>query len=336
MNGMKRGNVSIFVPHIGCPHMCSFCDQRTISGAKTAPTPEYTEKVCSEALQHFKSCNMTGEIAFFGGSFTAIPKDYMLSLLNAAKKYVDYEHITGIRLSTRPDAIDNEILDILSTNCVTSIELGVQSMDETVLLLNGRGHTAQDVYNATRLIREYPYKFKLGHQIMPGLYGDTPDGAIKTAEKIVKLRPDEARIYPTVVIEGTKLAELYHSGKYKPLDLDTAVKVCAEILKMFSSAGINVIRVGLHDSEELKEKFAAGPYHPAMREKCESYIMYTEVTAALEGRKKGETEIIISPKDRSRFVGQKRENLIKWDKQGYTFNIKEDAGKGHLEFEFGN
>lgn len=327
---MRRGNVSIFVPHIGCPHMCSFCDQRTISGAKTAPTAEYTEKVCAEASENFKRRSMTGEIAFFGGSFTAIPREYMLSLLKAAEKYVDGEYITGIRLSTRPDAIDREILDILSENRVTAIELGVQSMDERVLMLNRRGHTAEDVVKATKLIREYP--FELGHQVMPGLYGDTPEGALKTAKKIVELAPDTSRIYPTLVIEGTRLAELYHEGLYEPMSVETAVEVCSEILELFTENNINVIRVGLHDSEELKGKLAAGPYHPAMREKCESLIMYKNISKAIQGREKGIINIAISLRDRSRFVGQKRENLIKWESLGYTFEIEERSDIAPMGF----
>lgn len=330
---MRRGNISIFVPHIGCPHMCSFCDQRTISGAKTAPTAEYTERVCAEALEHFKKCGMTGEIAFFGGSFTAIPREYMLSLLTAAEKYVDGEYITGIRLSTRPDAIDEEILDILAQNRVTAIELGVQSMDDNVLKLNRRGHTVQDVYDAVSKIRSHEHKFELGLQLMPGLYGDTPSGAIESAKKIAAIKPDTSRIYPTIVIEGTHLSELYHEGKYEPLSLDEAVEVCSEILEMFTKCGINVIRVGLHDSEELKDRLAAGPYHPAMREKCESYIMYKNITSALKGHEKGRVEIKISPKDRSRFTGQKKENLIKWQKAGYTFNIHESSDIEHLGFK---
>ncbi len=329
----KRGNISIFVPHIGCPHMCSFCDQRTISGAKSAPTAECTENVCKEASEHLKKCNMTGEIAFFGGSFTAIPREYMLSLLKAAEKYVDGEYITGIRLSTRPDAIDEEILDILAQNKVSAIELGVQSMDDNVLTLNRRGHTVQDVYNAVHLIRSHPHKFELGLQMMPGLYGDTPDGAIETAKKIAALKPDTSRIYPTLVIEGTHLAQLYHEGKYKPLSLDTAVEICSEILEMFTKCGINVIRVGLHDSEELKDSLVAGPYHPAMREKCESYIMFKNISSCLKEHEKGEVEIIISPKDRSKFAGQKKENLIKWKNEGFTFKIHESADIEPLGFK---
>ena len=216
---MKKGNISIFVPHLGCPCQCSFCNQKTITGQANQPTPQDVDKAVKTAL---KSKGFDYEIAFFGGSFTAIDREYMISLLKAANKYIKSNEVKGIRISTRPDCIDEEILDLLKEYGVTSIELGAQSMDDEVLLANRRGHTAKDVENASELIKSYG--FELGLQMMTGLYKDSEEKAIKTAEKIIALSPQTVRIYPTVVLKGTYLADLYLSGEsvsYTHLTLPT-------------------------------------------------------------------------------------------------------------------
>ena len=202
---MKHSNISIFIPHVGCPHLCSFCDQRTISGAQHLPDGDEVREICEKALGEVKSPENT-EIAFFGGSFTAIPRDYMNELLSAAKDYVGAGKFRGIRCSTRPDCIDNEVLGILARSGVTAIELGAQSMSDKVLEMNERGHTAADVENAAALIRQWG--FELGLQMMIGLYGSTREDELLTMNRIVELHPDTARIYPTVILKGTRLAEL--------------------------------------------------------------------------------------------------------------------------------
>ncbi|MBR7061045.1 MAG: radical SAM protein [Eubacterium sp.] len=193
---MKKGNISIFVPHLGCPKQCSFCNQKTITGKQNQPTPEDVEKALETAL---KRRGYEYEIAFFGGSFTAIDRQYMISLLEAAFPYIENGSVKGIRISTRPDCIDTETLDILKKYGVSSIELGAQSMDDEVLQANLRGHTAKDVENASKLIKEYG--FELGLQMMTGLYKDTDEKAIETAKKIIALKPETVRIYPTVVLK---------------------------------------------------------------------------------------------------------------------------------------
>ena len=194
---MKHSNISIFVPHAGCPHQCSFCNQKTISGAQYAPTADDVHRICRQALNEVrdkKNC----EIAFFGGSFTAINRGYMTSLLEAAKCYIGAEGFRGVRISTRPDFIDRDILELLRSYGVTSIELGAQSMKNHVLEANERGHTAEDVYNASALIREYG--FELGLQMMVGLYRSSVYDERKTTERIMKIHPDTVRIYPVVVL----------------------------------------------------------------------------------------------------------------------------------------
>ncbi|MBC8569257.1 elongator complex protein 3 [Zongyangia hominis] len=323
---MRHANVSIFVPHAGCPHRCSFCDQRAISGEEHAPTPQEVRRICQGALSDLGENAKTSEIAFFGGSFTAIERDYMVSLLEAAQPFVGKGGFGGIRISTRPDAVGEEMLSLLSSYGVTAIELGAQSMEDRVLLLNERGHTAADVADASRRIKARG--FSLGLQMMVGLYGDTPQGAFETAKKLAALSPDAVRIYPVVVLEGTKLGELYARGIYRLPGFERVVEYCAQMLLLFEGRGIPVIRLGLHASPELEEKILAGFYHPAFRELCEGRIYYNNAAEAL-GRQKifgGDVVFYVSPGSASKMAGQKRENLRKLEEQGYRVKICERAG----------
>ena len=209
-----HSNISIFVPHIGCPNMCSFCNQRHITGKTFAPKAQEVIDAVNVAVSSKNYNPKTTEIAFFGGSFTAINRTYMLRLLKTAYQFVESGMVSGIRISTRPDAIDDEILLLLKQYGVTSIELGAQSLNDKVLMLNNRGHSSQDVINASNLIKKHG--FSLGLQMMTGLYGDCDEFAIKTAEEVIKLKPDTVRIYPTIVLKNTDLAALYIDNKYKP------------------------------------------------------------------------------------------------------------------------
>lgn len=319
---MKHINVALFVPHEGCPHACSFCNQKTISGKTKPLTLTDIDEAVKTALST-ADCNK-GEIAFFGGSFTAIDRDYMVSLLERAKKYIDKGFFAGIRISTRPDCISEKILDILKHYGVTAIELGCQSMDDEVLRLNKRGHTAEDVINAAGLIKSYG--FELGVQMMTGLFGDTQEKCLETAEKLISLEPDTARIYPTVVLEGTELARLYKAGKYAPQSLEDAAQLCAELLMMFRQKGIRVIRLGLHSGGNVEEGYVAGAYHPAFREICESKIYLKKVIDAIDsGRvQKGEIEITVGKRYVSMLTGQKKANINYLKDRGYICKIRQD------------
>lgn len=316
----KHSNVALFIPFNGCPHRCSFCDQRSITGRAYQPSPDDVRNTLETALDFLKENSIHSEIAFFGGSFTALTRSYMLSLLNAAAPYLD--RFMGIRISTRPDCIDREILDLLKHYRVTSIELGAQSMDDTVLSMNDRGHTAGDVVNASKLIQAYG--FSLGLQMMTGLYGSSADLDRKTAEAFLALRPDTVRIYPTIVMKGTKLGEWYEKGVYRPQTLDEAVDLVSELIPLFENAGIRVIRVGLHDSETLKADRLTGPYHPAFRELCESRIMLSRAIALLSDKPKGAYTLRVNPKSRSKMTGNKRSNLTALKNMGYDITIMED------------
>lgn len=316
---MKHINVALFVPDEGCPHRCSFCNQKTISGKVTALKTEEIDKAVEIALNSI-DCN-EGEIAFFGGSFTAIDKDYMTELLDKAYAYVKKGLFKGIRVSTRPDCITREILDTLKNYGVTAIELGCQSMDDSVLLLNTRGHSQADVIESASLIKEYG--FELGVQMMTGLYADSNDGAINTAEKLIALAPDTVRIYPTIVLEGTRLCELYRKGEYAPQSIDEAARLCKTLLMMFEAKGIKVIRLGLHSGGNVEDGYVAGPYHPAFREICESKIYLDNVLAELEEKaiKQGKIEITVGSSFVSMLTGQKKANILKLNEMGFEVKI---------------
>lgn len=313
---MKKGNISIFVANLGCPCACSFCNQKTITGKNDCPTAQDVKNAVETALKHN---NYEYEIAFFGGSFTAIDRDYMIELLESAYPYKAKGLVSGIRISTRPDCISREILDILKKYGVTSIELGAQSMDNTVLTANRRGHTAEDVVNACKLIREYG--FELGLQMMTGLYLDTPEKSIYTAEKIIELHPDTVRIYPTVVLKGTYLAELYIEGKYNPLGVDDSAQLCSVLVRMFEKENIKVIRVGLHSGKEIKENMLAGAFHDSFGEIVKSKIMLNKILEYPPG----DYKIFVNPRSISKLKGNNKSNIYFLIENGYNIEIITDS-----------
>lgn len=309
---MKKGNISLFIPHLGCPHKCSFCNQNTITGKQSQPSADDVRSAVETAL---KKKNYDYEIAFFGGSFTAIDREYMLSLLKAAYDYVKDGRVNGIRISTRPDCIDEEVLDILKKYGVTSIELGAQSMDDEVLRANFRGHTAEDVENASRLIKSFG--FELGLQMMTGLYLDTDEKAVQTAKKLIALSPDTIRIYPTVVLKNTYLAKLYEDELYKPQTVDDAANLCTKIVPMFEKAGIRVIRLGLHSSPELKKNMIAGAFHDSFGEIVKSRYMLNKILKYPPA----DYEIMVNSKSVSQLKGQQKRNIYFLMEEGYNIKV---------------
>lgn len=319
---MKHANIAFFVPHVGCPHRCSFCDQHVISGKGQPPSPQEVTKTLAAALKKMDGC-FQAEIAFFGGSFTAIGRETMLSLLQAAACFVGPKKFMGIRVSTRPDAVNPEVLSLLRAYQVSAIELGAQSMDSRVLCLNRRGHTPEDVRSASHLIREW--RFSLGLQMMTGLYGDTDAGALQTAKELAALAPDTMRIYPTAVLRGTELERRFLQGDYHPPTAEESIPLCAELLSYFTLHNIRVIRMGLHASPEIEGKLVAGAYHPAFRELCEGEILYRKICRRLEGLPSGAYRVRIHPAMVSRLVGQKKRNIRRLQELGYRLDICPDA-----------
>lgn len=319
---MRHRNIALFVPDEGCPHRCSFCNQRTISGSVKRLEPQDVHEAVKIALQApFESIG--SEIAFFGGSFTAIERGYMISLLESAKEYIDKGVFSGIRISTRPDCIDDEILCLLKKYRVTAVEIGCQSMSDRVLALNARGHSSADIINAAGLIRKHG--FELGVQMMTGLLGDDDETAVKTAKRLIALSPDTARIYPTVVLSGTALEEAYLRGEYRPQSMDEAVSLCSRLLLMFEESKVRVIRLGLHSGGNVEDGYVAGAYHPAFRELCESKIYFDKTMSALEKADipNKKAEITVGKKYISQFLGQKRSNVNRLASLGYEITVRQ-------------
>lgn len=304
---MSHANISVFIPHMGCPNACSFCNQRTISSTAHAPSPDEAEGIIRGAYEYMSpEKRRNTEIAFFGGSFTAIDREYMISLLEKADRYITCENgFCGIRISTRPDCIDEEILMLLKKYHVTAIELGAQSMNDRVLEMNMRGHTSEDIRRSAAMIKSYG--FELGLQMMVGLYGSSPADELYTMNEIVRCAPATARIYPVAVLVGTKLAELYKEGKYVLYPFDECVKLCAEIYSTFVKNNIRVIRIGLHAEDGVEQNAVAGFYHPAFGE-----IVRTEIIRKIieENLTEGENLCEAPPRLTSSLSGYKRSNRI--------------------------
>lgn len=326
----KHKNLSIFVPHAGCPNQCSFCDQRSISGTQNPPTAQEVSALCDEFLP--KENGADYEIAFFGGSFTAINREYMLQLLKAAYPFVQQGRAAGIRISTRPDCISTEILDILKQYGVTSIELGAQSMQDDVLKVNLRGHTEEDVVKASCLIKQYG--FSLGLQMMTGLYGQKNymEYALDTAEKFAALQPDTVRIYPTVTLKNTLLEQKFLSGEYIPPTLGETVEICAQLMDIFEKNNIRIIKMGLHADTGLEGKIVAGPYHPAFRELCISQRFLCRIKSQLTNKDREEYIIKVNPKELSQWKGQKNSNIKSLGSMGLNVQIVADSAVPKGEF----
>ena len=287
------------------------------------------EKTITDAATYMGEKVKSAEIAFFGGSFTAIDREYMVALLESAHKLVNAYGFSGIRISTRPDKIDSGILDILKKHSVTSVELGAQSMCDEVLSANDRGHTAEDVRKASALIKSHG--FELGLQMMTGLYKSNSELDLYTAQEIIKLKPRAVRIYPTITLENTRLADLYKTGEYNVPSLRETVELCAALIPMFENKGINVIRVGLHATDEITEKRIAGPYHPAFKELCLSEIYYQKILSELSDKEISVFKIHVNPRLLSAMIGQKRNNLVRFSDLGYTVNFVADENISQYE-----
>ena len=297
--------IPIFISHIGCPHQCVFCNQDKIAKeVENEVKAKDVRDTVNEYLETIDHNNSTVEVSFFGGTFTAIDVNKKKELLAVAKEYKDKGLIDKIRMSTRPDAINGYILSYLKDYNVDIIELGVQSLDDEILRLSGRGHTVEDVVKASKLIKEYG--FILGHQIMPGLPGDNFDKDIETAKKSIEMKPDICRIYPSLVIKDTPMEKMYERGEYKPYSLEQAVNISKEIYKLYTKANINIIRIGLQPTENITwgGDLVDGPFHPAFRELVEGSLICDNIKNSVN---KDEDIIIeINPRDLSKLYANKK------------------------------
>ena len=292
----KHFIIPIFIPNLGCPQICIFCKQKTITNSiESLPKPDHIKDIIETAIKskRFRS-NRPKEVAFYGGTFTSLPIYVMEGMLDCVKPYKETRIIHSIRLSTRPDCLDADKLDVLDFYGVSTVELGAQSMNDKVLSASNRGHTSDDTVNAVKVLKKRG--FNVGIQLMPGLPGDTEDTFMDTIGRVISLKPDIARLYPTLVIRGTGLEKLYKQGEYLPLGLQDAVSLCKKACIRLESAGIPVIRIGLMSSPSLLEgDIIAGPWHPSLGSLVRSAIHLEGLKQYLPAMGEAKTIIIHAP-----------------------------------------
>ena len=323
----KQYVIPIFVPHLGCPNDCIFCNQKSISGQTKMLTEQDMINQIEYYLESFKDKDAKKEIAFYGGSFTGIDVETQEKFLKIAKSYIDAGKVDSIRISTRPDYINKKILKMLKKYKVKTIELGVQSAVDYILQRSNRGNTFKDVKKASRLIRWNG--FVLGHQMMVGLPESTELDEINTAKKLIKLKPKIVRIYPVLIIKNTKLEKEYNEGSYRPLTIVQAIERCKEIVYLFNKKKIQVIRIGLQTTDEIcspeseSSDVVAGPYHPAFRQLVESSLWYDSILDKIKklNDKVKIAQIFANPADVNNIIGHKKENILKL-KETYNLDIQ--------------
>jgi radical SAM enzyme (TIGR01210 family) len=322
----KQYIIPIFVPHLGCPNDCTFCNQRKISGQMKNVTEDDVRDTIDFYLNNFKEKDSYKEVAFYGGSFTGIDEEIQEKLLSTVYEYIKDKKIDSIRVSTRPDYINKEVLKRLKKYKVKTIELGCQSTNNYILEKCKRGHTYDDIVKASKLIKKY--RFNLGHQMMVGLPESTELDDINTAKDLIKLKPKMVRIYPVLVIRGTELEKEYKSGNYEPLTVSQAVERCKELCYLFGKKKINIIRIGLQNTDTIcsptntGSEVVAGPYHETFRQLVESAIYYDTIVEKIKkiNAKSKEVEIIVNPQNANNVIGYKRENILKL-KEMYDIDV---------------
>ncbi len=303
--------IPVFIPHEGCPHACIFCNQRRISGENGAApvTPEDVRETISTWLErNSKRAAGRTQVAFYGGSFTGLPVSRQRELLQAVEPFLNNGEVQSIRLSTRPDYVDENTAKFLKVHGVATVELGVQSLDDQVLAASNRGHAATHTREAFSLLREAG--LETGLQIMLGLPGQTTCSLIRTVKEVAAMKPDFVRIYPVLVLRESGLNRLYERGEYRPLTLGKAVLQAAWMKNAMDRNGIRVVRMGLQPGPELEKSLVAGPYHPAFGELVSSRIMLRKTRKMLREGKKGEQVVLsISDRDESIFRGMHSGNI---------------------------
>ena len=322
--------IPIFIPHAGCPHQCAFCNQSIITAQKSKlPGKNRIDKIIAQYL-HYKGRRKKVELAFFGGNFLGLPPKHILNLLETVTPYILHNKIDGIRFSTRPDTISQQALDLIIPFKISAIELGIQSMNDEVLLKSKRGHTAIDTIKAVDLLKKY--SFTIGVQVMAGLPGDSENSLLKSTHALAELAPDFARIYPLMVLKGSPVEQWYKKDLYQPLTLEESVTLVKQMYQIFKTADINVIRMGLPASDMMENDsmVLAGPWHPAFGHLVLSQIFYDEVCRKIDKNPellKTETLILnVHPQSESRLRGDKNSNLkkLKLRYPGINFCINRD------------
>ncbi len=331
---MKHYNIPIFIPEWACPFQCIYCNQKVISGTEKIPSIENVISIIEKYLSTINYKNSEVEIAFFGGNFTGLPATVQKQYLEVAFKYITSQIVKSIRISTRPDYINAENLELLKKYNVKTIELGVQSLEDEVLFQSERGYKSVDVDKACKLIKNN--EFELGLQMMVGLPGDTPQKSIETAKKIVKLGAQNTRIYPTLVIKNTELEKLFYQGMYSPLSLIDTITIVKQLIMIFENANIKVIKVGLHPSDNLTMLgIVAGPFHYSFRQLCETEIWFDIFTSYFNSKKISKlmsADIFVSPTNITSAVGYQTKNKIMLSKLFRKVRFIADEKLKHRDF----
>ncbi|MEN8136507.1 MAG: radical SAM protein [Thermodesulfobacteriota bacterium] len=316
--------IPFFISHQGCPHRCVFCNQHVITGQPAGPGAD-ADRIRPEIVEHLQRPRRPSrqgvQVAFYGGSFTGLPETRQRELLGAVQPFLENGKVDQIRLSTRPDYIDPDITAFLKSHGVGIVELGVQSMDDTVLAASGRGHTAADSERAIKCLQDGG--LEVGVQLMVGLPGDRPGLIFKGVERLASLRPDLARIYPAVVLKGSELEDQYRSGGYRPLGLAKAVVISGRVKEILDAYGVRVVRIGLQETDGLQTDIVAGPYHPAFGEMVLSRNLYRQVMTALAGLKgSGRWQLRVAAADQSVLRGPGNSNLRRLTAKGLLGDVE--------------
>tara|TARA_B100000959_G_scaffold200167_1_gene209463 strand:- start:2102 stop:3130 length:1029 start_codon:yes stop_codon:yes gene_type:complete len=339
---MKPFIIPVFIPNYGCPNQCIYCDQNISIGQQSLPKSDEVSNIIEAHLKsaaaHFKYRSYA-QVAFYGGTFTGLPFDTQRNYLKTIVPYLKNKKVKSIRLSTRPDYINQQNLDLLKSFSVKTIELGVQSLDDDVLKLSQREYRSQKVEESARLIKENG--LELGIQLMPGLPGDTEEKIMNTSEQVCKIKPDFLRIYPTLVIKNTLLEKLYLKREYTPLSLKQAVSICKRMLLLFQYNHIPVIRMGLQPTKTLLKPgtIVAGPFHSAFRELVLSSILYDRIYTSIKKHLTSKTFIFsVHPSELSTFLGNKKENVKKLKEEfpGYDIRFQQDGRIHYGNFQLSN
>ncbi len=338
VNDMKKhSNIPIFLPELACPHQCVFCNQEKISGFRSIPQPGDVKDIAERYLETIPE-NRTINIAFFGGSFTGLSVDLQEQYLKEAFKFVKNGRVSGIRLSTRPDYINEAILELLKKYGVTTIELGAQSTSQEVLNQSGRGHSVENIIDASNLICRNG--FELGLQMMIGLPGDSYERSIQTAKDIVSLGAGNTRIYPAIVVRQTALEKLYHEGEYTPLTLDEAVEWTKDIVHIFENNNVSILRMGLHPSEELVigKSLVDGPFHPSFKEMVMTQIWKEIIDTELQSVDlsfSNKIKITVSNRQLHYAIGYRQTNKERLISRGYNVRFERNPSFSQYQLNIG-
>lgn len=324
---MKHYNIPIFISHFGCPNDCVFCNQKKINGKETDISVKEIQDTVEQYLKTLPK-KSEKEVAFFGGTFTGLSMDLQKEYLECLQPYLTRGEIQGIRLSTRPDYINEVILKQLQNYGVTAIELGIQSLDKVVLKKTNRFYKKEQVFESMRAIKESG--FLLGVQIMIGLPGSTLEKEVQTTKELISYFPDTVRLYPTLVLEDTELARQYMLREYRALSLEEGIERSRYLLCLLESAGVNIIRVGLQTTEELEQgnSFLAGPFHPAFREAVETEISYYFLQKIF--KKEGIQTVFCHEKEMSRVIGLRKKNRLRFG-EGFQVKLSKELQKGEIQ-----